>query len=442
MKRGIKIIIAIILVIFVCFLLLGNFSTTNEVLGIKLSDNALDNAQYLLEVTFKNKKDNNTHCLLSSNNEPVGNWVKIKNGVCTLNVAYGDYNLFIRDKFGNIEKYEDNYVIDVVANQDQYVMYKGMEQDISYNILRVGSLKDNIVFKSNNEDIINVNDNHISAVNYGQSKVNILYEDEIIESVDVIVSNLIRNIYSTDEKQYLTCGQFNQEEAILADKLLMDRVVDAGVGTRAGVLAAARFITLEFNYRIPYFYENGRLDNYDPYIYVDGEGRYYHKGLYLHSDKYKDLKATFVGPATWGCYLKNFTNAAPFVSGEYYPNGLDCSGFISWVLFNGGMDIGDIGAGIDNNNFDYTDVGVKKNITNELIYSSEVKAGDLIGLSGHIAIILGIDDINYYIAEALPTTGGVAITTVRKDQMVNSMYKYIMLMDNVYNGDGNYTVMW
>lgn len=442
MKRGIKIIVAIILIVFICFLLLGNFSTSNEVLGIKLSDNALSNAQYFLEVSFKNKSDNSTNCLLSTNDEPVGKWVKIKNGVCTLNVAYGEYNLFIRDNFGNIKKYDDNYVIDVVANDDEYVMYKGMQQDISYNILSVGNIKDNLVFRTDNEGIINVKENHINAVNYGKSKVNILYNGEILESVDVIVSNLIRDVHSNEEKQYLSCEQFSQEEAILADKLLMKRVIDAGIGTRAGVVAAARFITLEFNYRIPYFYENGRLNNYDPYIYVDGEGRYYHKGLYLHSDKYKDLKATFVGPAAWGCYLKNFTNAAPFISGEYYPNGLDCSGFISWILYNGGMDIGDIGAGIDINHFDYTDVGVKKNITNELIYSAEVKAGDLIGLNGHIAIIVGIDNTNYYIAEALPTTGGVAITTVRKDNIATSMYKYIMLMDKVYNGDGNYTVMW
>ena len=107
------------------------------------------------------------------------------------------------------------------------------------------------------------------------------------------------------------------------------------------------------------------------------------------------------------------------------------------------MNIGDIGAGTDYEHFDYTDVGVQKYITNDLVYSGEIKAGDLIGLDGHIAIIVGIDDYNFYIAESLPTTGGVAITTVSKDRLAYSMYKYVMLMDGVYNGDGNnYTVMW
>lgn len=442
MKKGLKIIIVIILIVFMFFLLLGNFNTDNEVLGIKLTNNVSNNSQYVLEVSFKNKDDKKTHCLLSKDDNATGDWVKIKNGTCTLNVAYGEYNLFIRDSLGNVYKYDKDYVIEAVADKDKYVMYKGMEQVIPYNILRIGGNRNNLIFKSEDENIITVNDNHINAINYGNSKVDIMYDNKIIESVDVTVSSLIRDVHSYVEKQYVTCGQFTEEEANLADELLMQRVMDAGEGTRAGVLAAARFITLEFNYRIPYFYENGRLDNYDPYIYVDGEGRYYHKGLYLHANKYKDLKATFVGPATWGCNLKNFTNAAPFKSGEYYPNGLDCSGFISWVLYNGGMNIGDIGAGTDYNHFDYTDVGTKKYITNDLINSGEIKAGDLIGLDGHIAIIIGIDDTNYYIGEALPNTGGVAITTVRKDKLTSSIYKYVMLMDNVYNGNGNYTVMW
>ena len=29
------------------------------------------------------------------------------------------------------------------------------------------------------------------------------------------------------------------------------------------------------------------------------------------------------------------------------PNGLDCSGFVTWSLYNSGLDVGDIGAGIN-----------------------------------------------------------------------------------------------
>lgn len=82
-------------------------------------------------------------------------------------------------------------------------------------------------------------------------------------------------------------------------------------------------------------------------------------------------------------------------------------------------------------------------ITDELMNSGRVKVGDLIGLNGHMAILVGWDDTNYYIAESLNNTGGVVITTVSRNKLVhNSIYKYIILMDDVYKSDGNYTNMW
>jgi hypothetical protein len=89
-------------------------------------------------------------------------------------------------------------------------------------------------------------------------------------------------------------------------------------------------------------------------------------------------------------------------------------------------------------------LGTKLNITPELMNSGKVKAGDLIGLSGHAAILAGWDDENYYIAESLNTTGGVVMTTVPKSKLENrqSIYTFVVLMDDVYKEDGNYTQMW
>ena len=245
-------------------------------------------------------------------------------------------------------------------------------------------------------------------------------------------------------RPYFTCKMLSEEENELLDNILFDRVDRAGYGTRAGVVAAARFLTLESYYEVPYFYENGRLENYEPYKYVDGEGRYYHRGLYLSPKKTKDLKASFVGPAMWGCKLQNYTDwNGEYVTGELYPNGLDCSGFVTWTLLNGGFDVGDIGAGTDPDHRDLTDLGEKVYISDELMASGRVKVGDLIGLDGHMAVLVGWDDYNYYIAESLNTTKGVVVTTVSRSNLVyNSIYKYIILMDNVYKSDGNLTNMW
>ena len=81
------------------------------------------------------------------------------------------------------------------------------------------------------------------------------------------------------------------------DAILEDRVNDAGYQTRAGVVAAARFLGLEFPYRINYFTENGRMDS----CYggkIDGEGRYYHKGLYLDESRFSQIEKSWAGPAT------------------------------------------------------------------------------------------------------------------------------------------------
>ena len=54
---------------------------------------------------------------------------------------------------------------------------------------------------------------------------------------------------------------YTKEQIDLLDDILKSEVEKAGPGTRAGVVAAATFLPLEFPYKIPYFYENGRLTN-------------------------------------------------------------------------------------------------------------------------------------------------------------------------------------
>lgn len=98
-----------------------------------------------------------------------------------------------------------------------------------------------------------------------------------------------------EDKGYLPCEEYTLEESKLLDEILAYRINEAGYGTRAGAVAAARFLTLEFPYRIAYYWETGRLNNTGK-DYVDGEGRYYHKGLYLHESKYADLEASALGP--------------------------------------------------------------------------------------------------------------------------------------------------
>lgn len=82
--------------------------------------------------------------------------------------------------------------------------------------------------------------------------------------------------------------------------------------------------------------------------FADGEGRYYHQGLYLTNSKKNSIIASVSGPCIWGCPLYNWEDDLEYgyVWGVKKPNGLDCSGFVSWILYNGGFDPGDNGFGV------------------------------------------------------------------------------------------------
>lgn len=75
-----------------------------------------------------------------------------------------------------------------------------------------------------------------------------------------------------------------------------------GLNTRAAVVEAARFMTLEFSKRIPYFAENGRLSLNG----IDAEGRYYKSGMFLNESRYTSVKKSMYGPAAWGCRIYSY----------------------------------------------------------------------------------------------------------------------------------------
>ena len=250
---------------------------------------------------------------------------------------------------------------------------------------------------------------------------------------------LMPDEYNYDRK-FLSCNQYTKEDNDFLDEILKDRINDAGYKTRAGVVAAARFLALEFPYRIGYFSENGRLNGYGAHLYADGEGRYYHQGLYLDESRYDNITTSVRGPGTWGC------NIYSIPSNTYVSNGLDCSGFITWILYNGGFDCGDVGAGLTYTH-DMTDLGEQIWITKS-IFENSIKAGDLLSgagsSGGHIALVAGFDENNYYIAESLWRGSGYfgsLIRTYKKEELANYFYWHIDMYE-YYSEDGNYTEYW
>ena len=138
----------------------------------------------------------------------------------------------------------------------------------------------------------------------------------------------------------------------------------------------------------------------------------------------------------WGCSLYD----RPI--GKNNVNGLDCSGFVSWALLNGGFDVKDVGAGWSNK-LDLTDYGDVKKVSSSVI--SQIKVGDLLHSTkagGHIGIIVGMDSDKFYIAQALwYNEVGVIITSINKNKL-STEFPHVVLMDKYYKSDGKLTNMW
>ncbi|MDO4940220.1 MAG: hypothetical protein Q4E33_00835 [Erysipelotrichaceae bacterium] len=294
---------------------------------------------------------------------------------------------------------------------------------------------------SEDENIAKIDNGNLVGVSNGEV---IIYNDDTQTRYEVSVSDLYLPAHIDNNKELLPCGQYSNEQAIYLDTVLESKVMNAGYKTRAGVLAAARFLALEFKYRMPYFYENGRLEGSTGHPYADGEGRFYHKGLYLSEEKYDVLDPNgFVsGPQIWGCEM--FSGA-----GGVIPNGLDCSGYVSWCLYQAGFDPGDVGggAGIWDGAYNLPDLGVGDGgaISTSSIDPDAIQAGDIIAWEGTIAIVVGVDEENIYVAHQY-WDNDLEVVTTPKSNLANSEWEYVTLMDNYYNeegnGAGNYTAMW
>lgn len=335
----------------------------------------------------------------------------------------------------------DDGVKSIKFKVDTFYLAIGESEKLNYDI---ESSKDDykLTWSSENEDIVAISDGKIIGVNLGTSVVTLKSESGKTAEVSVTVTDLIRKPELDDKKKFLPCHAYTEEEAHFIDEALRTRVLNKGEGTRAALIETIRFMTLSFKYKVSYFYENGRMHE-SGVRKADGEGRYYHKGLYLSEDKFKDIKASHKGPAIWGCPLTNLQDHNRYKPGAKMPNGLDCSGFVTWSLYNSGLDVGDIGAGINDRHKDMSDVGEMHSLTYEYANSSDYKVGDVIARWGHTALIAGKDSEYLYIAESL--LKGVRIEKVSYKNPNSSLYKYyayINKMDKEYSKNDDYTDMW
>lgn len=410
--------------------------------------NSYDESKEVINITIKKKDpiffEHEFLCVAAAETFEIT--AKGANGKCTMELPIdNNYNFILTNHY---YKSESKKILDYIDNQlsfrfsnDKIYLAIGESTSINYIEKFVVPVQQLYEFKSSNTNVASIEDGVILAKEKGLTKI---VEPHSGSELIVEVTDLISTSeFPEKRKPTIPCRYYSEEDAKKLDELLEYYVSQAGTGTRAGAVAAARFLTLQFNYRIPYFYENGRVNETGVNL-ADGEGRYYKKGLYLNEDKFADIKYKYNGPAIWGCPLRNWDNNEPygFIAGNKMPNGLDCSGFVSWALKNGGFDPGDYGAGdTPGPKPQMTKLGKYTRITSSIINNNEIKTGDLFNYSGHIAIIIGQDEEYFYVAESLPHLRGVVATKYKKNK-VSATFPYVVFMDDYYKKDGNLTDFW
>ena len=402
-----------------------------------------------VKVDSEDSSNSNIYYLYKNDNDlPLkydSNWKKVENNEFSFKMDKNKYYAFLKNEDDKIFNVSDlnkfSRVTTVSVSKEKiYLAIKG-KYSLSVRYDYIGDLEyidDKVEWYSENDKIATVDSNgNVKGIKKGNTTIYAKVGD-VKKGVEVIVTNLItvRPKKYNNKKPYLSCGKHSKADNDLLDEILKDRINDVGYKTRAATVEAARFLALEFPYKIRYFSENGRGSING----VDGEGRYYHVGLYLDESRYKGIKKRSAGPKTWGCSLYSRP------SHGYRPNGLDCSGFVSWVMLQGGFDVGDIGAGLASHK-DLTDYGKRIKFNANVVKSGKVKVGDLLSSGGvnggHIAIIVGEDDNYYYVAESLWTPPNVAVVIIPYSKKnLFKRYYYVMLMDDYYKKDGKLTKMW
>jgi len=375
----------------------------------------------------------------------------------------GTYYIHVKDEFGHTVDTPSilDRTLSLTVNNDFYPFYP-VDQIVALDLSTViAGTGDPIEVVSSDPDVASILGGDILCKSPGTTTITVSSGD-VKESFPITVTDLYTlPEEDSSKKPFLKETICTEEEAHMLDEVLERKIEEAGYQTRAGVVAAARFLALEFPYKLAYFSESGRLDPASA-VQIDGEGRYYHKGLYLSEDKFADISISRYGPAYWGQFFLEDTTDDHSLD-DYYlydgfvpadigskmylmkrPNGLDCSGHVSWCYYNGGFDLGDLGAGGPGSH-GMTELGELVMIDEELLKSDRIKAGDLVGMAAHIGIVIGVDEEHIWISDNL--VSGLKNTCYDRtmesfEQLGSNSWKYFILMDSEYKEDGNYTPMW
>jgi hypothetical protein len=408
--------IILIIILLIGFILYANFTIPPFITSVSDVDSLVEEDKRIVKVFTSNyfyKFNKTTYCLLLTDGSlPTVNdkgWIKANNGYCSFVIGDGDYDVYVKDKYGNISDVnkkkvkvpkKEKLIQEVDMNHGTVYLYPGK----TFTVAPKNEYSEQLVWESEDASIASVSEGRITGNIYGKTKVKVHIGEDKFAQVDVVVTNLIKQPNPFVKKEYVTCNQFTNGQAAMIDSILESRVNDAGYGTRAGVVEAARFLVGALDYKVPYL--GPKKDD-------SSLGRYSKIGLNIGKK------------GAWGCLVSGWIQ------------GMDCTNFVSWAFYQNGISMHPY----SNNHFNIREV-IDQIKVGDLLYSPCVSTCKNDYKLSHVGIIIGIDDNYFYVAES--TTGNINAIIVSKLDKRNLPEKDKFSRVNLYqySSEGNVTNMW
>ena len=340
--------------IFIDLNSLGNYLNT------KLPDGATSDSKTINYEVSKNGEYQFT--IVTNNNKEYPRTITISNIIanytCTGEITGTGTKLTVNPKTEDVKEYE--WVVNGLTTKGS--------NTFSQNKI-INSAYVNVIFKDNQK-----------------YKVNCKITDKLVYHFKYDVSNT---------KPFMKCNTYTAQDKARLDAKLAQVVNEAGRGSRAGVVAAARFLVGGLDYKVPY----------------EG-GVYYNKGgLNIGQN------------GAWGC------------SGK----GLDCYSFVAWARAQNGLpDDGFYNGSKQNTAGDAANIKVGDYLLTPCSSSSCKNANKI----NHIGLVIGIDENYLYVAEE--TTGNInalVVTRLARNNLPRSGGFSLVRHVN-YPSEGNVTNMW
>ncbi len=234
---------------------------------------------------------------------------------------------------------------------------------------------------------------------------------------------------SADSGNLIQCGSGSRYNTGL-----YNNIRTAGYKTREGVVAAAIYLSSQIDVHIPYFWSGGHFHGYHGYL---SNGQY---------TSFEDTQDNFMGvPDSWGCQVKmDFGGTDKQRNGQTYPFGIDCSGFITWAIYNGGYYTGSSSQKLvvpTTSNVFNSLGGIRVSSVTLGDAKGKIKPGDLATKDGHVAMVVEVNNNSFKIAEEKGYDFGLVITEL-KYQNKSEGFEYIVLMDNFYSEYQKSSNLW